>query len=206
MVKSFSLGWCSDSSYENLTQTWATGNLSCTVFNSYISGRTCLHKCIYDNTKENLKIMGSDHPWKFCRFLTTCTGCFREGQTAAPRAGENTTTFTGSPGCSSCWIPQQSQPWVSELGSFHSSSPGVMQVSQVLPLSVHKLVLAVILVLCSAALVPEMARRRIRSAHLRMLGKENIGILWYKAFLLFLSHFSISVHLHRVHRIASLSQ
>lgn len=47
---------------------------------------------------------------------------------------------------------------------------------QVLPLSVHRLVLALILVFCSAALVPEMARRRIRSAALRMLGAENIGI------------------------------
>lgn len=48
---------------------------------------------------------------------------------------------------------------------------------QVLPLSVHKLVLALVLVLCSATLVPEMAKRRIRSADLRMLGEENIGIL-----------------------------
>lgn len=135
-----------------------------------------------------------------------CTGCFRAGQTAAPATGANTTTFTGSPECSSCCIPQQSQPWVSELGSFHSSKMGVTQMPQVLPLSVHKLVLVLILVLCSAALVPEMDRRRTRSAHLKILGKENIGILRYKTFLLFLSHFSISIHLHWIHRIASLSQ
>lgn len=78
--------------------------------------------------------MGSDYPWRFCRFLTTCIGCFREGQTAAPRAGANTTILPGSPGCSSCCIPQQSEPRVSEL-SFHSSNLGVAQRLPVLPLS-----------------------------------------------------------------------
>lgn len=120
--------------------------------------------------------MGSDYPWRFCRFLTTCIGCFREGQTAAPRAGANTTILPGSPGCSSCCIPQQSEPRVSEL-SFHSSNLGVAQRLPVLPLSVHKLISVLILVLYSAALVPEMARRRTRSADLRILGAENIGIL-----------------------------
>lgn len=60
---------------------------------------------------------------------------------------------------------------------------------QVLPLSVHKLVLVLILVLCSAALVPEMDRRRTRSAHLRILGKENKEYfdtrLFYYFFLIF---------------------
>lgn len=61
---------------------------------------------------------------------------------------------------------------------------------QVLPLSVHKLVSALILVLCSAALVPEMARRRIRSADLRMLGAEDIGMLWDYSFSFFHRHTS----------------
>lgn len=148
--------------------------------------------------------MGSDYPWRFCRLLSTSIECFREGQIAAPTTGANTTTLTGSPGCSSCCIPQQSQPWVSGL-SFHNSNLGLAQMLQVMPLSVQKLVLELILVLCSAALIPEMARKRIRSADLGMLGEENIGILWYKTFLLFLSHFSISIHLHWIHRMASLS-
>lgn len=187
----------------------ALENLSCTVFISYISGRACLHKCFVRGSfmtmckkilKSRVEIIHGD----FADFLQLALDALGKGRLQHPATGANTTTLTGSPGCSSCCIPQQTQPWVSGL-SFHSRSLGLAQMLQVLPLSVHKLVLALVLVLCSATLVPEMAKRRIRSADLRMLGEENIGILWYEAFLLFRSHSSISIHLHWIHRIASLS-
>lgn len=50
-----------------------------------------------------------------------------------------TTTIRGFPQCPWHYIAQQSLPSVIGLGNFHSRKPKVMQMSQVLPHSVHKL-------------------------------------------------------------------
>lgn len=99
-------------------------------------------------------------------------GCFRAGEPVAAAAGADTTTFRGSPGQSNHCIPHQSRLSVSGLGCVCSFKLGVTQMSQVLPLSVYKL-LSIIPVLCTAALVPDQARRNIGSDNLS--GKKYIS-------------------------------